>query len=89
MFLSTKYYPSQVASVKFLTRSVTSSKAKQLIAEGAEAIAVDGKPTAESLKGVDVFVNVLGEISEAVKNAYAKAAVEAGVKVYFPSEYGL
>lgn len=43
----------------------------------------------EALKGVDVFVNALDSVDLKIKNMFAQAAFEAGVVVYFPSEYGM
>ncbi|KAG8946363.1 hypothetical protein FRC04_011909 [Tulasnella sp. 424] len=87
-FLSSQYYPSQVAEVKFFTRNASSAASQELIGLGVKAI--DSGISAENFKGVDVFVSVLGEATSlGDRNAYVKAAAEAGVKVYIPTEFGI
>lgn len=87
-FLNPAYFPHQITSVKFTTRDANSPNAKALVAAGAEAIAVQRVPTADIFKGADVLVSALGGFDQAHKDAYAKAAIEGGVKVYFPAVYG-
>ena len=41
------------------------------------------------LHGVDIVVNVLGSGAEEMKEALLDAAINAHVKVYFPSEFGM
>jgi len=87
-FLSKQFYPSQVGRVVLLTRDASSPAVQELKSQGAEV--VEGPISASALKGVDVLVNALGgrpTLDE--RNAYAKAASEAGVKVYIPSEFGV
>lgn len=57
--------------------------------EGAETIELKGYPTAKTFEGVDVLVNALGGLYDTTKSASVKAVIEAGVKVYFPSEFGV
>lgn len=78
-----------------LTWNASSSRAKELAALGAEVIEIclEGiKPSDEehirsALREVDIMVNVLGVTSAQTKNLIAAAAIESGVKVYFPSEF--
>ncbi|KAG9017069.1 hypothetical protein FRB90_001894 [Tulasnella sp. 427] len=87
-FLSPEYNPSQVAEVKFFTRNVNSAASQEVIALGVKA--VDTGINVESLRGVDVLVSVLGGSTKLEdRNAYAKAAADAGVKVYIPTEFGI
>lgn len=83
-----QYSPSQVAEVRFFTRNASSAASQELISLGVKAI--DTGISAENFKGVDVFVSVLGEATSLEdRNAYVKAAAEAGVKVYIPTEFGM
>ncbi|KIO31662.1 hypothetical protein M407DRAFT_4953 [Tulasnella calospora MUT 4182] len=87
-FLSSTVRPSQVNRVVVLTRDASSAKAKELQSLGAEIY--DGTVDAKALQGIDVVVNTYshylpGEVSENL----AKAAADAGAKVYFPNEYGM
>ncbi|KAG8921178.1 hypothetical protein FRC01_000375 [Tulasnella sp. 417] len=87
-FLSPEYSPSQISSVKFFTRNASSDAAQELKTLGAEPI--EGEVTAAALKGTDVFISVIGAATDLdYLNNFAKEAVEAGVKVYIPSEYGI
>ncbi|KAG8899150.1 hypothetical protein FRC01_010644 [Tulasnella sp. 417] len=87
-FLSPEYSPSQISSVKFFTRNPSSAGAQELKTLGAEPI--KGEVTAAALRGTDVFISVIGGATALdYMNNYAKEAVEAGVKVYIPSEYGI
>ena len=77
-----------------LTRDATSTKATQLREAGADVVQVsfEGSPAnlLDALKGVDVVLNVLGgSASVAAKDGVAKAAVDSGAVVYFPSEFGV
>ncbi|KAG8938174.1 hypothetical protein FRC04_009317 [Tulasnella sp. 424] len=87
-FLSPGYYPSRVAKVKFFTRNARSVAAQELITLGVKAI--ENGMSAGNVKGIDLFVNVLGEgTSLEDRNAYVNAAAEAGVKTYIPTEFGM
>lgn len=87
-FLSSAFYPSQINRVVVLTRDATSAKAQELQSLGAEIY--DGTVDANALQGIDVVVNTYSQYSDSdVSENLAKAAAEAGVKVYFPSEYGM
>ncbi|KAG8894336.1 hypothetical protein FRC00_009080 [Tulasnella sp. 408] len=85
--LSSVYRPSQVGRVVVLSRDDSSPVALELKALGAEIHT--GPVQADTLKGIDVVINALGfMVPGDIKNALVKAAVDAGVKVYFPSEFG-
>jgi len=88
--LSKEYHPEKVAKVLFFSRDPASAKAKELVALGAEAVQSAGNSiSADQLKGVDVLVAATPtSLTTEDKNAFAKAAVDAGVKVYFAPEYG-
>ncbi|KAG9046509.1 hypothetical protein FS837_004259 [Tulasnella sp. UAMH 9824] len=87
-FLSPEYSPSQISKVKFFTRNPSSAGAQELKTLGAEPI--EGEVTVDGLKGVDVFISLVGGATDLdYMNKYAKAAVDAGVKVYIPSEFGI
>lgn len=91
--LSDQYHPEKVGRVILFTRDPSSAKAKKLVDLGAEAIGLKGAagaPAVDDLKGIDVLISCTGfATSPETKLATAKAAIEAGVKVYFPSDYGL
>ena len=76
-----------------LSRSYSSPDATRLAELGAEVRQMpDGlvlDSLVEQLKGVDIFVNALGSTDLESKNALARAAITAGVAVYFPSEFGM
>jgi len=74
------------------TRDANSSAAKALADLGAEVRQVDpasAQAWKNVLKGVDVVVNTMAGQVVDVNNLIADAAVESGVKVYFPSEFGV
>ncbi|KAG8946289.1 hypothetical protein FRC04_011919 [Tulasnella sp. 424] len=86
--LSTVYRPNQVNRVVVLSRDDSSPIAQELKALGAEIHT--GPVTTDTLKGIDVVINAWGfTVPGDIKNALVKTAVEAGVKVYFPSEFGV
>lgn len=82
-----------------LTRSSASPAVRSLAANGATICEVDladglnAKERQEdlrnALKGVDVLVDVLAHYVEPAKTALFQAALDTGVKVYFPSEFGV
>lgn len=87
-FLGWKSDPKVIGRVLVLTRDATSPNALELQSDGAEIYA--GAPASDVLKGIDVAVDIIkAEAGEDVHNAFAKAAADAGVKIYFPAEYGL
>jgi len=89
-FLDPQYYPSKFGKVIVLTRNPASDKAKALEKHGATLVEVGEVISSENLEGVDVVVNALThDASTEARDAVAKAAAEAKVKVYFPSEFGL
>ena len=82
------YFPDKVGRVIGFTRNATSKGAEGLKANGAEI--ETRTPSVETFRGVDVFINALStDADPKVWDDYVKAAVDAGVGVYFPSEYGL
>ncbi|KAG9017074.1 hypothetical protein FRB90_001853 [Tulasnella sp. 427] len=87
-FLSSTFRPSQVNRVVVLTRDGSSDTAKELKSLGAEI--QEGPIDAKALQGIDVVVNAFSQYAAPeVGDNLARAAAEAGVKVYFPSEYGV
>ncbi|KZT30160.1 NAD-binding protein [Neolentinus lepideus HHB14362 ss-1] len=92
-----KSYKSFFSSVVCLTRNPDSDKSKSLTEKGATLRNVDvAAPNtsevdiARTLEGVqaDILVSTLGINDAEAANKLARAAVKAGVKVYFPSEFG-
>ncbi len=89
MLLSPFYHPRRVSRVIILSRDPERESIKALVAIGAVAHALEGPVDASQLRGVDVLVNTLGgAVTNEIKNQYATAALEAGVKVYMPSAFG-
>lgn len=85
-FLDPSVHPSRVHRVVIFTRTATSATAQDLKARGAEVI--EGAPTLEGFNGIDVFVNVLSDrVPPDARDTYVRAAIEAGVKVYFPNDF--
>ncbi|KAG8979551.1 hypothetical protein FRB94_011296 [Tulasnella sp. JGI-2019a] len=85
-----KFSPDTFSRVLVLTRNPQSEKASALGSLGAKLVQVDGALQPDVLKGVDVLVNTLGlTVSSEVSDSLFEAAIAAGVKVYFPSEYGI
>lgn len=82
-------HPETFSRVIVLTRNTNGESAKGLEALGAELLQVNGPIHAGALKGVDVLVNVAGRVPADESDALFKEAAASGVKVYFPSEYGL
>ncbi|KAG8925353.1 hypothetical protein FRC00_004065 [Tulasnella sp. 408] len=77
-----------VKRVIVFTRQPSSATAKELQAQGAEVY--DSDITPKTLEGVDAVVNALGmSASKEVNDNLAKAAAEAGVRVYIPNEFGM
>ncbi|KAL5532534.1 hypothetical protein ACEPAF_4308 [Sanghuangporus sanghuang] len=81
-----------------ITRDASSPKAKALASLGAELheVHLDDPALGEvkaalrsSMNEIDVVVNALGMTSAQVKDVVAETAIEAGAKVYFPSEFGV
>ncbi|KAG8882833.1 hypothetical protein FRB97_007657 [Tulasnella sp. 331] len=83
-------HPETFSRVVILTRNPKSDSAKALEVLGADLLQVNGPIHAGALKGVDVLVNVLGTgVPVEESDALFKEAAASGVKVYFPSEYGI
>lgn len=85
--MSPEYFPGQIKRVIAFTRNPTSEVSLELTAAGAELVVPS--PTAATFKDVDVFINSSNPAKDSTQDDYAKAAIDAGVKVYFPSEFGL
>ncbi|KAI8830301.1 hypothetical protein BJ741DRAFT_620375 [Chytriomyces cf. hyalinus JEL632] len=86
----------EFASVILLTRDPESKASKELIALGAEArkipsdLSAESIPAlAESLKGVDALVSVVGGPGIGSQEHLIHASIQAGVKRFVPSEYGI
>ncbi|KAJ3390475.1 hypothetical protein HDU80_011282 [Chytriomyces hyalinus] len=82
-------------SVILLTRDPESAASKGLAAFGAETRKIPSELSAaaipalvESLKGVDVLVSVVGFTGIANQANLVHACIQAGVKRFFPSEFG-
>ncbi|TFK51295.1 NAD(P)-binding protein [Heliocybe sulcata] len=95
-FLDKAYKPF-FSSVVCLTRNPDSDKSKSLAEKGATLRRVDvashqtsEEDIVETLKAVqaDILVSTLGINDAEAANKLARAAVKAGVKAYFPSEFG-
>ena len=86
-------YRASFPRVLALVRNPSADAAKALAAAGAELYQVDeanaGAAYEKALQGVDVLVNVQSGVPVAGRNVLFDAAVKSGVKVYFPSEFGL
>ncbi|KAH9911849.1 hypothetical protein B0H21DRAFT_759098 [Amylocystis lapponica] len=86
-------YRSSFSRIIALVRNPSSDGAKALAEAGAELYKIDdanlGTSYEKALSGVDALVNVLGKVPTNVKDTIFDAAVKAGVKVYFPSEFGI
>lgn len=89
--LSKHNHPSRVGKVIVFTRDSSSDKAKALTKQGAEVVQVeDIGISTDLLKGVDVFISAASFMATPTsQEEWVKAAVKAGVKVYFPSDYGM
>lgn len=88
--LSPQIYRSQISRVVVLTRKTDSESVLALKAKGAEV--VPSEPNPEHFGGVDVFINVAAvRTPEGAKQMddYTKAAIDAGIKVFFPSDFGV
>ena len=81
------------SSVVGLVRNPTSDAAKALADAGVELRQVSASDSADTvantLRGIDILVNVLNTDAAAFKDVVAEAAVKAGVSVYFLSEFGV
>lgn len=88
--LSPQFYPSQIGKVVGYTRNPSSEQAQALKATGVEVRASSADP--EAYKGLDVFINAASIRSPedwAVMDSHVKAAIDGGIKVFFPSEFGM
>lgn len=83
-------YKANFSRVLALSRNPSSPVATKLAQLGAETPDASSKEKLVSaFKGVDVLINSLGSTTLEAKNDVAEAAIEAGVAVYFPSEFGM
>ncbi|KZT38700.1 NAD(P)-binding protein [Sistotremastrum suecicum HHB10207 ss-3] len=87
-------YDQIFSHVRILTRDVSSPKAQALKKEGERGIITQFDPSDEAsvdqaLNGVDVFINILGNIDDKTKDNLIRSLVKNKVKVYIPSEYGV
>ena len=88
---------SSFSRVICFTRDAMSPKAHELASIGADIRQTPPEDVTgdklrqvlkEYLRGVDVLVNALSTPAGELKEALVETAVEVGVKVYFPSEFG-
>ncbi|KAG8995392.1 hypothetical protein FRB94_009183 [Tulasnella sp. JGI-2019a] len=85
-----KLHPETFSRILILTQNPNGEKAKALESLGAELVRVEGALQPGVLKGVDVLVNTQGSVvPPETSDSLFKEAVASGVKVYFPSEYGI
>jgi len=88
-------FSSSFKEVRLLTSNTSSEKAQALAAKGAKMIGVnysDEKSILSGIHGADVLVNALGGSVKGfpAKNALMQSAIkDGGIKVYFPSEFGI
>lgn len=83
-------HPETFDRVVILTRNPTSDSARALEALGAELLLLKAPIQAGALKGIDVLVNATGShVPANESDALFKEAAASGVKVYFPSEFGM
>jgi len=86
---------SSFKEVRLLTSNPASEAAQQFASKGAKTVSVNWTDEAtllKAIKGADVVINSLGGSVSGFpgKNALMRAAIkDGGVKVYFPSEYGI
>jgi nucleoside-diphosphate-sugar epimerase len=86
---------SSFKEVRLLTSNPASEAAQQFASKGAKSVSVNWTDEAtllKAIKGADVVINSLGGSVSGFpgKNALMRAAIkDGGVKVYFPSEYGI
>ena len=92
--LSPEFNPS-FKEIRLLTSNVSSEKAQSFASKGAKTIGVnysDEQGILSAIHGADVLINSLGGSVKGfpAKNALMMAAVkDGGVKLYFPSEFGI
>jgi uncharacterized protein YbjT (DUF2867 family) len=88
-------FSSSFKEVRLLTSNPSSDVAKSFSSKGAKTIGVnytDEQSILSAIHGADVLINSLGGSVKGfpAKNAVMRAAVkDGGIKVYFPSEYGI
>ena len=74
--------------MRITTRDASSAKALALADKGAQLFAFND-PLANVVAGADVVVNVLPSAAwMEINKQLVGAMLQAGVKVYFPSEFG-
>lgn len=88
-----KSYKPFFSTVIGLVRDPSSAAATSLAEAGVDIRKVSESDSADSvaevLRGVDVVVNVLNSNAAAFKDVIGEAAIKAGAKVYFLSEFGV
>lgn len=87
------HYQDVFPTIIVYTRSASSPKAQTLAGRGATIREI--KPDANNqslgdlLRDVDVLVDAMAVYGEELKMRLFRAALDVGVKVYFPSEFGV
>ena len=80
-------------AVRALTRNTDSGRARALADKGVELVQLDESDLVASFSGAfqdaDAIVNLLGGTQHSPRDAVGEAAIQCGVKVYFPSEFGM
>ena len=79
-----------------MTRDKNAKKSQELADLGADVVEAPDPSNpdaiadmAKILKGVDVVVSLLNAAAGEMKDTLLKALIKAGVRVYFPTEYGM
>lgn len=87
------HYQNVFQTIIVFTRSASSPKAQLLATRGAQIREIDTSSNHKDFRhlfhGVDALVETLAHYNEDIKLRLFRAALDAGVKVYFPSEFGM
>ncbi|KAF1316256.1 Isoflavone reductase p3, partial [Globisporangium splendens] len=90
-FVATELLKENIASVKLLTRDDTKPELEPFKQQGATVVKVDytnHEDLKKALSGVQVVVSTITHFQVEAQVDIARAAKEAGVQLFVPSEYG-